>query len=403
MPVYAYRARDWGGGLHEGTIEADSWRAVVQQLRERSHMLTGLRERVMAPSVGEQVRGIAGVPRAYMVLFTRQLATMVGAGLPLITGLEVTARQTENRRLREVLEAVRAGIEAGGTLSGELAKYPTVFSSLYVNTVRAGEAAGSLDRVLDYLADYVERDMELIQRIKTAAAYPTVVMFLAIGVGILSVFVVLPVVTNLFDSIKVALPLPTQILIAFSKGAQHYWWAAIAGVVGLFFTILMLRRTRWGARIVDAILLRIPVIGHLVLKVAVARFTRVLAMIIRSGVPIVQGMEVIARASGNALVSEAIENCAAGVREGESIAASLSKSPMFPPMLWQMVTVGEQTGALEEILDKIADFYDREVSNTVGRFAAILEPMMIVTVGGIVAFVAVSILLPLWKLIGAIH
>ncbi len=403
MPVYQYRARDQSGRMIEGTIQADSERAVVAQLRERSYMPTLLREQIVAPSVGEQVRTMTGVPRQFLVVFTRQLATMVGSGLPLVTGLEVAARQTESLRLRDVLDAVRIGIEGGGTLSGEMAKYPAIFSPLYVNTVRAGEAAGSLDRVLNYLADYVERDMELIQRIKTAAAYPSVVMGLSIAVGLGAVFFVLPTITTLFDTLNVTLPLPTQILIAFSKGAQKYWYIGLAVFLAIVGTITAMRRTNGGRRVVDMVLLNIPVVGKLVQKIALARFTRVLAMIIRSGVPIVQGLEIIARASGNAIVAQAVESTAVNVREGQSISASLSQNTLFPPMLWNMVAVGEQTGALEESLDKIADFYDREVGNTVDRFASILEPVMIVTVGGIVGFVAVSILSPLWRLLSAIH
>ncbi len=403
MPFFIYRARDQAGRLIEGTLEADSERGVVAHLRERGYIATRLREKVTAPSVGDQVRALSSVPRQDLVLFTRQLATMVGAALPLVSALDVAARQAESRRLREVLDAVRAGIEAGGTLSTEIAKHPLVFSDLYVNTVHAGEVSGALDRVLAYLADYLEREADLIRRIKTTALYPSIVLGAAIVVGLVAVFGVLPTLVSLFTGLKVELPLPTRILIFVSTTGQRYWYAVVAMPVAFIITFMALRRTRGGRIFLDRIFIRLPVIGRLVLKVSLARFARMFAMITRSGVPLVQGMEVVARSAGNAVVAQAVEQSSRSVREGQSIATALSQFPLFPPMVWRMVTVGEQTGALEQVLDKIADFYDREVDNTVQRFAAIIEPVMIILVGGAVAFIAVAILLPLWRLISAIH
>jgi len=401
--MYEYRARDQTGRPIQGTMEAESERVVITQLRERGYMPTVLHQQVVARSIGQQVREMSPVPRQDLVIFTRQLATMVSAGLPLVSALETTARQTESRRLREVLEKVRGGIEAGGNLAGEMAKHPAVFSDLYVSTLQAGEVSGALDRVLNYLADYLERELDLVQRIKTTAMYPAIVFVAAVLVGVVAVFVVLPQLVGLFSGLKVALPWPTRVLIAVTNGARRYWYLLLAMPFSVGTTIIVLRRSKAGRRFLDHILIRVPVVGRLILKVSLARFARMLAMIARSGVPLVQGMEIVAHAAGNASVADAVEGAAHAVQEGQPLAASLGLSPLIPLMFSRMVAVGEQTGALETILDKIADFYDREVDNTVRRFAALIEPVMIIGVGAVVAFVAVAILLPLWRLIGTLQ
>jgi len=391
------------GRVVEGTIEAESERLVVAQLRERGYLTTRLREHIVAPSFGDQMRALTSVPRQEFVVFTRQLATMVGAGLPLVSALDVTGRQAENRRLRDVLEKLRGGIEAGGSLSGEMAKHPAVFSHLYVNTVRAGEVSGALDRVLNFLADYLEREFDLIQRIKTTATYPAIVMAATILVGFLAVFVVLPNIAVLFKGLQVTLPWPTVVLIIASGVVRRYWYILVGSPLGMVIVFVVLSRTRWGRVVVDTLLLRIPVLGRIILKLALARFARMFAMIARSGVPLVEGMEVISHSLGNAVVGAAVEAASRDIREGQAIAAALGESPIFPPMISRMAAVGEQTGALDDVMDKVADFYDREVDNTVRRFASIIEPVMIIGVGGAVGFVAVAMLLPLWRLIGAIR
>ncbi len=403
MPVFVYRGRDPAGRLIEGTLEADSERAVVAQLRERGYLPTMLREQLDAPSVATQVRRMTRVPRQELVIFTRQLATMTSAGLPLLSGLEVTSRQTDSRRLREVLDGVRAGIEAGGSLSAEMAKYPTVFSDLYISLVQAGEAAGALDRVLLYVADYLEREAELISRIKTTAAYPLVVLCAAVAVGFFAVFFVLPQLLSFMRGLPIVLPWPTRLLIAVSGTVQRDWYLVLAVPVGLAVAFSALRRDPRGRALVDRVLLRAPMFGRLVLKISLARFARMFAMIARSGVPLVQGMEIVARSAGNSVVTAAADAAAARVREGQPIAAALSHSGVFPPMLWRMVAVGEQAGGLEEVLDKVADFYERDVDTMMRQLASMIEPVMVVAVGAVVAFVAVAVLLPLWRLIGTLR
>ncbi len=403
MPVFTYRARGPTGQLEEGSMEADTARLVIAQLRERGLLATDLQEAIQARSVGEEFGRLSGVRREALVLFTRQLATMVSGGLALLSALDIAARQTDSTKLRETIEEIHSGIRAGGTLSGEMEKHPRVFSELYVNTVRAGEVSGALDRVLVYLADYLERELELVGRIKTAATYPSLVLVVATLVAILAVFVILPTFVSLFEGLKVALPLPTQVLIALSRLATRFWYVQFGLPIALAITIALMLRRREGRAILDQIVLRIPIIGALTLKIVLARLARMFAVIVRSGVPQVQGMQTVARSVGNAVVAAAVDGASRSVREGQPIADSLAKYPVIPPMISQMVAVGEETGALEEILDKVADFYEREVNNTVERFASIIEPVLLISVGAVVAFVAIALLLPVWRLIGAIR
>ncbi|HLW48946.1 MAG TPA: type II secretion system F family protein [bacterium] len=403
MPVYAYRGRDTGGRLIEGSLEAESERAVIAQLRTRGYLPTMLKEQVAPPSVAEQMGRMVRVPRRDLVLFTRELATMISAGLPLLSGLEIAARQTDSPRLRTVLNSVRDGIEAGGNLSGELAKFPAVFSDLYVNLIQAGEAAGALDRVLVYIADYLERDLELVQRVKTTAVYPLIVLGTAVAVAFFAVFFVLPRLLFFMRGLPVALPWPTKVLLAFTGATQHYWYALLAAPVLFAAGLAAIRRSPEGRAGVDRTVLRLPLLGRLALKISLARFARMFAMIARSGVPLVQGMEIVARSAGNTVITAACEGAAARVREGQPVAAALGSFEVFPPMLWRMVAVGEQTGGLEDVLDKAADYYERDVDNTMRQLAALIEPAMVIFVGGVVAFVAIAILLPLWRLIGTLR
>lgn len=403
MPVYAYRGRDTAGRLIEGSLEAESERAVIAQLRTRGYMPTMLKEVVMAPSVGEQMRQMTHVPRRDLVLFTRELATMISAGLPLLSSLEIAARQAENARLRSVLTAVRDGIEAGGNLSGELAKFPAVFSDLYINLIQAGEAAGALDRVLLYIATYLERDLELIQRIKSNAIYPLIVLGTACAVGFFAVFFVLPRLLEFMRGLPISLPWPTRVLLAFTGATQRYWYVFLAAPGVLAAVFAALRQSPEGRTGVDRAVLRAPLFGWLVLKISLARFARMFAMIARSGVPLVQGMETVARAAGNRVITAACEAAARRVREGQPVAAALGTFEVFPPMLSRMVAVGEQAGGLEDVLDKVADYYERDVDNTMRQLAALIEPAMVIFVGAVVAFIALAILLPLWRLIGTLR
>jgi type IV pilus assembly protein PilC len=389
--------------LIEGSLEAESERAVIAQLRTRGYLPTMLRELVLPPSVADQMRKIVHVPRRDLVLFTRELATMISAGLPLLSSLEIAARQTENARLRTVLTGVRDGIEAGGNLSGEFAKFPAVFSDLYVNLIQAGEAAGALDRVLLYIANYLERDLELMQRIKSTAIYPLIVLGTAVGVGFFAVFFVLPRLLFFMRGLPVSLPWPTRVLLAFTGATQRFWYLVLAAPGLLAAVLAALRQSPEGRASLDRAVLGLPLFGRLVLKISLARFARMFAMIARSGVPLVQGMEIVARSAGNSVIRTACEAAAARVREGQPVAAALGAFEVFPPMLSRMVAVGEQAGGLEDVLDKVADYYERDVDNTMRQLAALIEPAMVIFVGAVVAFIALAILMPLWRLIGTLR
>jgi type IV pilus assembly protein PilC len=343
------------------------------------------------------------VPRRDLVLFTLELATMISAGLPLLSSLEIAARQTENARLRTVLTGVRDGIEAGGNLSGEFAKFPAVFSDLYVNLIQAGEAAGALDRVLLYIANYLERDLELMQRIKSTAIYPLIVLGTAVGVGFFAVFFVLPRLLFFMRGLPVSLPWPTRVLLAFTGATQRFWYLVLAAPGLLAAVLAALRQSPEGRASLDRAVLGLPLFGRLVLKISLARFARMFAMIARSGVPLVQGMEIVARSAGNSVIRTACEAAAARVREGQPVAAALGAFEVFPPMLSRMVAVGEQAGGLEDVLDKVADYYERDVDNTMRQLAALIEPAMVIFVGAVVAFIALAILMPLWRLIGTLR
>jgi type IV pilus assembly protein PilC len=403
MPTFAYRARDDAGQLIEGSLEADNELSLVNRLRERGYVPTLINRQVQAPSVGDQIRALSPVPYRDMVLFTRQLSTMIGAGLPLISALDVASRQTESRRLREVLREMSEAVEAGSTLAGAMELHPRVFTELYVNIIHAGEVGGALDRVLNYLADYLERQAEIVERIKTAAFYPLIVLVAAAGAGAFALFVVLPVIFQLFTIVKIPLPWPTRVLMFVGGIGQHYWYMIIPIAVTLVLAVIVAIRTKRGRQFMDRVVLDAPIIGPLVLKASTGRLARMLAMLIRAGIPVVQAMEITARAVGNSLVAAAVWAAAETVKEGLPIAFALSRSPLFAPMVYHMVGVGEQTGTVEDILDRIANFYDAEVDHAIRRTASIIEPAMIVVVGAVVAFVAVAMLLPLWQLIGALH
>ncbi|MGH2403616.1 MAG: type II secretion system F family protein [bacterium] len=399
MARYVYRARGRAGILETGTLEAESERAAAIVLRGRGFMVTSLVRQEEAESATRQVSRFFRVNRTDLVLFTRQLATMISAGLPIVSALRVLEEQATNARLKEIIASVRVGIEQGGSLSGEIAKHPQAFFEFYVNTVRAGEVSGVLDTSLNYLADYLERELDLIQRVRTAATYPLVVLSFTMLVALGAVIFIIPSFSSIFASFKVGLPLITVVMLRVSQLVRQFWWVIVLGIGGLIVGMFVLRNSPRGQRLIDPLILRVPIMGPIVLKLAYARFGRSLAVVIRSGVPILEGLTAVAGALGNRVVGDSVERARARMREGQSMADALSASPLMPPMIVQMVRVGEETGAMEDILNKVAEFYEREVDNTVKRFASIIEPVLIIGVGAVVGLVALSVLLPIWSLV----
>ena len=402
MGRFVYRAWDQSGRLETGVMEADTPRVAAASLQARGFLVTSIVEQEQVVGAVRQVQRFFRINRQDLVLFTRQLATMLSAGLPIVTALNVLEEQAADRRFREIIHTVRNGIERGGTLSGEIARHPAAFFSFYVNTIRSGEVSGVLDTTLNYLADYLEREYDLVQRVRTAATYPLVVLVFTMMVAVGAVLFIVPVFVGVFQSFRVPLPLVTRIMLAVSHGVRTYGVVGLAAV-GLFAVgVSTARRTEAGQRAFDKWVLRAPIIGPLVHRLALARFGRSMAVVIRSGIPILEGLAVVATALGNRVVGAAFEVAREQMREGQPMADAMRKQPLIPSMVVQMVRVGEETGAMEEVLGKVADFYEREVDNTVKRFASVVEPILIVCVGGVVFLVALSVLLPIWTLISSL-
>jgi len=380
-------------------MEADSARVAAATLQSRGLLVSAVNEQGHLAEPIRQLRSFVRINRRDLVIFTRQLATMISAGLPIVMALRVLEEQATNRRLRETIGSVRAGIERGGSLSSEIAKHPQAFFEFYVNTVRAGEISGVLDVSLDYLADYLERELDIVQRVRTAATYPLVVLVFTLVVAVAAIVFIVPMFVQIFRSFKVALPLITILMLRVSEVVRALWWLVVLAIIVSVVGMIALRGTRGGQRVIDSFLLRLPILGSIVKKLAFARFGRSMAVVIRSGVPMLEGLAAVANALGNRVIGDAITVARERMRQGRTMADSLSRSPLIPPMVVQMVRVGEETGAMEDVLNKVAEFYEREVDNTVKRFASVVEPLLIVAVGGVVGLVALAVLLPIWTLI----
>jgi type IV pilus assembly protein PilC len=397
VPTFTYTARAFNGDLRTSTIDAPSRDDVITQLR---------RQRLSVVKIDEDAKkkvGRGSIKTRDVVIFTRQFSTMINAGLPLVQALTILAEQTDNKALSEVTRKVVFDVESGHTLADALAKHPKAFTALYVNMVAAGEAGGILDTILMRLATFLEKNDKLVRKVKGAMIYPSVIMSVAaIAVVTLLIFVI-PVFQNMFSSVGQALPLPTRIVIGASKFLKGYWWALLAiGIAGGY----MFRRyyaSVDGKLVIDRIMLRFPVLGDVLRKSAVSRFTRTLGTLISSGVSILEGLEITAKTAGNRVIQDAIMASRASIAGGETIAGPLQKSKVFPPMVISMISVGEQTGGLDEMLTKIAEFYDDEVDAAVSNLLSLLEPVMIVFLGVIVGGMVVAMYLPIFDMINAVQ
>lgn len=397
MPTFTYTARSSNGELKTATIDAQSKEDVVAQLR---------RQRLSVVKVDEDAKpkkARGSIKMRDIVIFTRQFSTMINAGLPLVQALDILARQTENKVLAEVTRAVVFDVESGHTVADALSKHPNAFSELYVNMVAAGEAGGILDTILMRLATFMEKNDALVRKVKGAMIYPSVIMSVAfIAIAVLLIFVI-PVFESMFASVGLALPLPTRVVIGLSSFLKSYWWAVGAGAVGLFYLIRNYYKTPNGKLAIDKAMLRFPVLGDVLRKSAVSRFTRTLGTLISSGVSILDGLEITAKTAGNRVIQDAIMASRASIAGGDTIASPLQKSAVFPPMVISMIAVGEQTGGLDEMLSKIADFYDEEVDAAVSGLLALLEPVMIVFLGVVVGGMVVAMYLPIFDMINAVQ
>jgi type IV pilus assembly protein PilC len=396
MPVFEYTATTPTGEEQTGTIELATKEDVAAHLRKRRMRVVRVRE-----AKGRKKRG--RIPTRDVVVFTRQFATMINSGLPLVQALDILAQQTENKTLAEVTKQVVYDVESGNTLADALSKHKNAFTDLYVNMVAAGEAGGILDTILLRLAVFLEKNDAIVRKVKGAMIYPAVIFSVAIiAIVILLVFVI-PTFQQMFASVQMELPLPTRVVIGMSNILQGFWWAMIAGGVAGVFAIRQYYATEGGKLVIDKLLLNAPVLGDLLRKSAVSRFTRTLGTLISSGVSILDGLEITARTAGNRVIHDAVMESRGSIAGGETISDPLQKSGVFPPMVTSMIAVGEATGGLDAMLTKIADFYDDEVDAAVSALLSLMEPVMIVVLGVVVGGMIVAMYLPIFNMINAVQ
>ncbi len=401
MPMFEYTARNaTTGQIQKGQLDVPNKDEVGAYLRKNRLILVNVRE---AP---KQIKLSLGGPRVKtrdIVIFTRQFATMINAGLPLVQSLNILAAQTENKTLQSVTRAVVYDVESGNTLADAFSKHPKAFTQLYVNMVAAGEAGGILDTILIRLATFLEKNDALVRKVKGAMVYPGVIITVAfVAIAVLLIFVI-PTFQSMFASANLELPLPTRIVIGMSNFLIHYWWALIGVIGGIVFAIRQYYGTPAGKKQLDGMLLKAPVLGDVIRKSAVSRFTRTLGTLVSSGVSILEGLEITAKTAGNQVVHDAVMESRQSIAGGETIAAPLEKSKVFPPMVISMIAVGEQTGGLDEMLSKIADFYDEEVDVAVSALLSLMEPAMIVVLGVIVGGMVVAMYLPIFDMMNAVQ
>ena len=402
MPqIYVWKAETQKGKMLKGEIEAASEQIAVSQLKKRN--LTVKKLKPKPKDLFENVSFMQPkVTNNDNVVFTRQFSTMIDAGLPLIQGLNILAEQAENPTFRKILKELTKDVEGGATLAEAMKKHPEVFDNLFVNLVSAGEIGGILDTILQRLATFIEKAAELKAKIKGAMTYPIVVMAIAfIVIAVILIFVI-PVFEDMFASFGSALPVPTQIVVVmsnFMKGNAH--WIIIALVV-ISWILKRYRATTGGRKLTDTLALKLPVFGDLLRKTAVARFTRTLGTMMQSGVPILDALEIVAKTAGNVVIEEIIYDVRGSIAEGQTIAEPLSENDVFPGMVIQMISVGEATGALDTMLEKIADFYDKEVDTAVEALTSMLEPLLMLFLGGAIGGLVVAMYLPIFSMAGAV-
>jgi len=399
VPNYSWKGRTRGGKVQEGVLVADSKEAAIAALRKQNIIVTAVTEKgkeFALPKLG------GGIKLKEIAIFTRQFSVMIDAGLPLVQCLEILGAQQNNRLFQKILMQVRQDVEQGSTLADALKKHPKAFDDLFCNMVAAGEAGGILDTILQRLSQYIEKIVKLRSAVRSAMIYPCAVITIAIGVVWVILWKVIPTFATLFEGLGATLPLPTRVTVAASKFIGAWWWLVFIGIGVGAYALARYHKTEQGRRHIDGILLKLPVLGEVLRKIAVARFCRTLGTLVSSGVPILDGLEITARTSGNAVIEDAIMATRRSVEEGKTTSEPLKNTDAFPPMVVQMVAVGEQTGALEAMLSKIADFYEDEVDEATANLLALLEPIMILFLGIVIGGIVISMYLPMFSLISKI-
>jgi type IV pilus assembly protein PilC len=406
MPSFKYTARNAQGKLVDGIVESPSQDALAKLLRSQGLLVTAISEERGKSAAGGGWRRLSlkgtRVSLDDLIIFSRQLATMVSAGLPLIESLDVLGEQLENPTLRKVVNEVRKEVEGGSTFTSALEKHPKVFSQLYISMVRAGEASGMLDSIMNQLSAYLEKAGSIARKVKSALVYPVVVSLIAICIVIFILVKVIPTFESIYKSFDAQLPLPTQIIVIISQTLRRFWYVWIFGLIAIGYGLKRYVNTPRGRWQYDTAKLNMPVFGDLFRKVAVAKFTRTLSTLVRSGVNILNALEIVAKTAGNVVVESAVNKTKNSIQQGESIAGPLAQTGVFPPMVTRMIDVGEKTGALEEMLTKISEFYEDQVDAAVAGLTSMLEPIMIAFLGVIVGGIVIAMYLPVFNMVNVV-
>jgi type IV pilus assembly protein PilC len=398
MAVFEYKGKTLAGAAVQGELTAKNREELERMLRKNRILVSSIRKK----PAEIKIKFGSGVKKVEISRFTRQFATMIGAGLPMVQCLDILSTQSENKELCRIVNEVKESVQGGSTLSDGLARHPKVFDQLYSNMVEAGEIGGALDAILNRLAVYREKADALVRKVKGAMVYPAVIVFVAISVTLGMLTFIVPTFAKMFGSLNAELPEPTQLVLAVSYFLQSNFIYLMGGFIACVIGFTYWVRTESGRAIFDAGLLKAPILGNLVRKSSVARFTRTLGTLLASGVSILDALEITAKTAGNVVIAKAIRKSVMSIAEGDTITSPLKESGVFPPMVTQMISVGEKTGGLDEMLSKIADFYDEEVDDAVTALTSIIEPVIIVLMGVVIGAIMVAMYLPMFDIIGKI-
>jgi len=399
MPTFEWKGTGRNGQTQTGVLVADSKDAVIAVMRRQQVVVTAVKEKgkeIALPKFGGKV------PPQLIAIFTRQFSVMIDAGLPLVQCLEILGGQQDHKGFKRTLIQIRQDVESGSTLADAMRKHPKVFNDLFTNMVAAGEAGGILDTILQRLATYIEKAVKLNSQVKSAMIYPVAVISIAVIVVMIILWKVIPVFASLFQGLGAELPMPTRVVIALSHFIGDFWWLIGGLVVGTIYALRRYHETYKGKRVIDGFVLKMPILGMLMRKIAVARFCRTLSTLTSSGVPILDGLTITAKTAGNSIVEDAIMKTRKSVEEGKTISEPLGDTEVFPSMVVQMIAVGEQTGALDTMLSKIADFYEEEVDTAVAGLMKLLEPILIAFLGVAIGGIVIAMYMPMFALIGQV-
>lgn len=403
MATFVYKVRDRSGKVFTGNMEGDNRGSVVSRLREMDYYITSVNQKRKNALFSTQIKLFQGVKLRDLTIFYRQFATMVNAGLTLVNSLDILTEQVENKTLSDNIKAVKADVEAGSTLADAMAKFPQIFSELYLSMVRAGEIGGVLDEILNKIADLMEKEFALRQKIKSAMSYPTFIAGAAVIMSVFMLAFILPQFVGVFKQFGGELPALTQFFVTFTVLFNRFWYLFFMVIAGLVAAFLAYKRTPNGRVNFDKFKLSAPIFGELNRKSAVSRFTRILGTLIKSGVPILEALQVSSNAIGNLVISSAVLGARTKIKEGQSISGPLAASEVFPPMVTQMIMVGEESGELEEMLLNVAKFYDEEVDRAVERLTAIIEPLMMAVIALTVGVMIIAMYLPIFNMVNLIQ